>query len=173
MQPNNTGGIEQAILAVAQAINPIGFTVVQIQSKNFNSVASTTNRIPKDDTIPQNTEGAEFMTIDIVPKDKNNYLLVLAKVFMTNSVLNDNTVALFRDNGANALAADARTMNADYLGAMNMQHVDLAGSTDKTTFRVRAGGDLAGTTTFNGQASTRRYGGITLSNITVVEYRLN
>ena len=45
-----------------------------------------------------------------------------------------------------------------------------AGTTSATTFRVRAGLNSAGTTTFNGASSARYYGGTLASSITIKEY---
>jgi hypothetical protein len=44
-----------------------------------------------------------------------------------------------------------------------------AGTTSETTFKVRAGGEEAGTTTFNGVGGARKYGGVLASSITITE----
>ena len=45
----------------------------------------------------------------------------------------------------------------------------LAATTSSTTFRVRGGGGQAGTTTFNGEASARLFGGVMASFMRVRE----
>ena len=45
-----------------------------------------------------------------------------------------------------------------------------AGTTSAITFRLRLGGNAAGTTTVNGATGARLYGGVGLLRITVDEY---
>ena len=47
-----------------------------------------------------------------------------------------------------------------------------AGTGSSTTFKVRAGGQNAGTTTFNGNVSARKYGGVLLSSLTITEIQV-
>lgn len=49
-------------------------------------------------------------------------------------------------------------------------HIMTAGTTSATTFKVRCGGNAAGTTTFNGQATARKYGGVMASSIQITEW---
>ena len=46
----------------------------------------------------------------------------------------------------------------------------VSGSTLSTTFKIRAGGSTAGTTTFNGTNAQRRFGGIPTSWVKITEY---
>jgi U3 small nucleolar RNA-associated protein 20 len=50
-------------------------------------------------------------------------------------------------------------------------HYMTAGTTSSTTFRVRAGAAGAATTTFNGTAGARKFGGVASSSITITEYK--
>jgi|ERR1044071_4626391 hypothetical protein len=146
--------------------------VVQTVSTNYSAVATGTTTIPFDDTIPQITEGTEFMTRSITPTSATNRLSITATFYGSYSVTAEMVVALFQDATANGLAGNSVTIpTGGYLGQVKLTHDMVAGTTSSTTFRVRAGGSTAGTVTFNGTAGTRKLGGITLSNITITEYR--
>lgn len=146
--------------------------VVQVVSTNYNAASTTTTLIPLDDTIPQITEGGEFMTQSITPKSATNVLVIEATIFCSHSVAGSLTSAIFQDSTANALAADC-AYQAVGTGPVSVKvaHTMTAGTTSSTTFRVRAGSDSAGTLTFNGTAGTRKFGGITLSSIKITEYK--
>lgn len=147
--------------------------VVQMVSTNFSAVATGTTVLPYDDTIPQITEGNEFMTRAITPKSTTNRLVITATLYLSHSAASTfYTAALFQDATANALAADGYfDPTANGVGNITLTHEMAAGTTSATTFRVRAGGNNAGTITLNGTGGTRRLGGITLSNITITEYK--
>lgn len=147
---------------------------VQMVSTNFSAVATGTTVIPADDTIPQNTEGDQYMTQAITPKSATNRLSIeVTIVLSTSGTVGDITVALFQDSTANALAAAVQTYpTALYIQNMKLMHDMVAGTTSSTTFKIRAGSNVAGTTTFNGQSGARTRGGITLSNIRVTEYKV-
>lgn len=150
----------------------IAGAVVQIASTNYNAVASGTTLLPYDDTIPQITEGVEFMTQAITPRSSTNILIIEATIHLSNTVVNNITAALFQDSTANALAAIEQTLTAvNYAVALNLRYKMVAGTTSSTTFRIRAGGSLAGTTTFNGESGARKLGGVSLSNIKITEHK--
>lgn len=134
------------------------------------SVATGTTLIPWDDTIPQITEGDEYITCSITPKRTGNKLLIRVTVNYAYSISDQVTVALFRDSTANALAASSNWASA---GADPQQitftHIVSAGSLAASTFRVRAGGNSAGTFTFNGAGGARKFGTVNASSISIEE----
>ncbi len=160
IQPKTTGGI----------INAKGM-VTQVKHFTQSAVDSTATAINPDDTIPQNTEGKEFLTLAITPTNVNSKLLIQVVVNGANSAAGTLTAALFQDSTANALAASAQYQN-QFTGAtiLTFNHYMTAGTTSETTFKVRAGGS-SGTFTFNGYSSgaTRRFGGVMSSSITITE----
>jgi hypothetical protein len=80
------------------------------------------------------------------------------------------TVALFQDATANALAAIGHAPPAaNYAQALHLTHMMTSGTTSSTTFRVRVGGNVANTTTFNGAGGGRTYGGVMASSIVITE----
>jgi hypothetical protein len=69
-------------------------------------------------------------------------------------------VALFKDTDANALAVRVLAVgSANWKITQTINHFMLAGTASQITFKIRAGGDVASTTTFNGSSGARLYGG--------------
>lgn len=92
------------------------------------------------------------------------------------NVTNSNTVnitgALFQDSTANALAAAPFSLlSGSFVVQIVLNYVMTAGTTSATTFKVRAGGNTTGTTTFNGIGGARLYGGVMASSIIINEYK--
>lgn len=145
---------------------------VQVVSTNFAALATGTNTIPLDDTIPQITEGTEFMTQAITPKATTNVLSIEATMTIASSTAEYVIAALFKDTTANALAATTQYQSTGG-GDMNIKitHNMTAGTTSLITFRIRAGLPSAGSVYFNGRAGSRLFGGITLSNMKITEYK--
>jgi hypothetical protein len=163
---------EASTTAAAQNII-LSNSVVQIVNTQTGAVATGTTTIPADDTIPQNTEGDEYMTLAITPTNASNKLLIEVCFQGSNSAANNTqVVALFQDSTANALTSGQMTLTAANNMRQCLTYYMTAGTTSATTFKVRAGGVSAGTTTFNGSASARLYGGVFNSSITITEIRV-
>ena len=147
--------------------------VVQVVGTNFSAVASGTTLLPYDDTIPQNTEGIEVMTQAITPKSTTNILVITAVVFLSSSIDQNMAAALFQDTTADALfvAGHRTSASTTTMDQISIQHTMVAGTTSATTFKIRAGGNGAGTTTFNGVAAGRFYGTAPKSSIVIWEYK--
>lgn len=150
----------------------IGCFTVQRVSSLSGAAATGTTAVPVDDTIPQNTEGDQYMSLAITPKATANILVIFGNINMAfSATANAGAVALFQDTTANALAvshcASAQThdpMCVPYLWVM------AAGTVSSTTFKIRAGGATGATTTFNGALSARRYGGALASSMNILEF---
>lgn len=158
---------------VTSAKADAGF-VVQVVQTNFSAVATGTTLIPYDDTIPQNTEGDEYMTLAITPKSATNILIIEAIAHLANSAANQRLIAaLFQDATTNALAVGTTAeVTANVIDPIFIRHKMTSGTASATTFKVRAGANNAGTTTLNGDGGNRRFGGITLSSITIWEIKV-
>ena len=142
--------------------------VQQIVNVTDGSLKSGTTVIPQDDTIPQITEGDEWMTLAITPKSATNKLLIQVVCNMGGDSALDTALCLFQDSTVNALAVSFIQSYA--LGRIfTINHFMTAGTTSATTFKVR-GGSNAGTTRFNGRGASRQYGGVASSSITITEY---
>jgi hypothetical protein len=143
---------------------------LQTVSFETGAMATGTNTIPFDDTIPQQTEGDQYMSLSITPISATSRLIIDVVWIGTNSGLNHCGVALFQDAAANAVAAAAATWAAgSYFHTVSFRHIMTSGAINTTTFKVRAGGNSAGTTTFNGAAGGRIFGGIMASSIVIRE----
>ena len=143
--------------------------VQQVQFVQSSTLASGTTATPFDNTIPQNTEGDQFMSLAITPKSATSKLLITVNVFFSASNAVDATVALFQDSTANALAAIGINASVNQSRTVSMHYEMVSGTTSATTFKVRVGGDGVVTIYFNGVAASQRYGGVANSSITIVE----
>ena len=146
--------------------------VLQVVNSQTSAVATGTATIPNDDTIPQNTEGTEFMTLAITPTSASSKLKIDVATYICGSDTIRLTTALFQDSTANALAAVMSTpgfANIGGSGPSGFTHYMTAGTTSATTFKVRIGGNSSVTVTLNGQGGTRRFGGVASSSITITE----
>lgn len=149
--------------------------VVQVVSTNVTAAQSITTQIPYDDTIPQNTEGDQILSLAITPSASANKLLIIANAFWGQSTGGTNvsgTMALFQDSTASALAANAMyTTASSTTGHCVLTHYMTAGTTSATTFKVRLGPDAGITLTLNGIGGSRKLGGIASTNITIMEIK--
>jgi hypothetical protein len=148
--------------------------VVQVVNTQTGAVATGTTTIPTDDTIPQNTEGTEFMTLAITPKSATNKLRIQVTAIWAHTIGTSYvTTALFQDSTANALAAAVyNTATANHAYTTTFTHYMTAGTTSSTTFKVRIGSGSAGTLTFNGSSGARNLGGVLASSITIEEIQV-
>lgn len=146
--------------------------VAQYVYTQTGAVATGTTVTVNDDSIPQSGEGVEFMTLAITPKHISNILKIEVVCNVANSAASNNLmqVALFQDATASAVAAVSRKIIQNVMDCITFTHVMAAGTTSATTFKVRAGVNAAGTTTFNGQSAARLLGGVVASSIFITEY---
>ena len=158
---------------VAVANGGTGVTASKQLIQNLNTttgaVATGTTTIPADDTIPQITEGDQYMSLAITPTSATSTLEIQVNIMISNGSTVDKCTALFRDAVANALAATYTQNRVE--GGVNMvlNYVMTSGTTSTITFRVRSGANT-GTNTFNGRGGARLFGGTMASSITIKEY---
>lgn len=146
----------------------------RVTSYQTGAVATGSTAIPIDDTIPQNTEGNQYMELAITPQDETHKLIIeVTAMFAINAAGGKVTGALFRDSVANALAAltYGPHNSGNTAGVFYLKHVMIAGTTDEITFKFRAGSDGGATITFNGASGSRLFGGVAASSITITEVR--
>jgi len=142
----------------------------QVVNTQTGAVNTGTTQIPNDDTIPQITEGDEYMTRAITPTHADNKLRIDVICIVSAGSSSLITAGLFQDTTANALAcASEWTSSSSQILTVKFTHYMAAGTTSETTFRVRAGHSNAGTTTFNGAGGARKMGGVFASSITITE----
>jgi hypothetical protein len=132
------------------------------------SAATTTTATPYDDTIPQISEGGEFITLSYQPRDANNRLLIWVDVQYAHSTTTWVTIALHA--GGAAIAAKAQYVgNSGAPYATSFMHEMAAGTTSAISFSVRIGGSTGSTLTFNGVGGARNLGGVQFSRLRVME----
>lgn len=154
------------------ASNALTGSVVQVVNTSTTAVATGTTVMPIDDTIPQNNEGDEYLTRAITPNASGNKLRIDVTFVGESSAANPKFgIAIFQDSTANGLKGVAVEVGTNELFTITFSHFMDAGTTSATTFKVRAGASGAGTTTFNGEASSRIFGGVCGSSITITEIK--
>jgi hypothetical protein len=148
--------------------------VVQQVSAAYTGFDTTNVIMPWDNTIPQNTEGKEFMSLAITPKSATNVLVIEVLALTSNgNATQVHTAAIFQDAIASALAANAVFTDANTVvpKPLEVKHRMVAGTTSATTFKVRIGPHQLTTLTFNGNAGANILGAIPKSIITITEYK--
>ncbi len=163
-------------LAIVQTYGtgiPLPGEVIQTQRTLFSAKATGTTQIPNDSTIPQNTEGDQYMTQAITPTSAANILRVTTQGFWANTggAAQINAAALFQDSVANALTVGQNRQPAanSLSGPVTLNWSALSNTLSSTTFKVRAGTNSAVTTTFNGENNTDPYGANMLNSFMQVE----
>jgi hypothetical protein len=157
---------------LASRDTPMPGQVVQFQYSQTGAVASGTTTIPNDDTIPQNTEGDQYLSLSITPTSAINRLAISSLLVANNPGGVENCgMALFQDSTAGALAAiqSASISGGAGIHEMVLRHEMAAGTTSSTTMKIRAGNTGGSSFTINGVSTARKYGGVMSSWIRVEE----
>ena len=168
---NGTTGVSLVQDNVITSLNQPSGSVIQVANFFTGEVATGTTIIPLDDTIPQNTEGTQFMSLAFTPKKANSILKIECIVNQAASLADSmHVLALFRDSTANAVGVSiAQGVSSAFNVNIKCTAFVSAGAITPTTFYVRTGGNAAGTITFNGRSGARVYGGALASSITITE----
>lgn len=142
----------------------------QIITHEISSHATGTTQIPTDDTKPQITEGNEFISLTIVPTSATSLLEIKGDLFLSSSIVTNLTIALFKDNDVDAISAKGHTVRGgNDTVSLPIAHTMMSGTTSPITFKVRVGGNGAGTFAINGSPSSRQYGGAASSTLIITE----
>ena len=151
---------------------PRGKQLAQNLSSTTGAVATGTTVIPLDDTIPQVTEGDQYLSLAITPTNAASTLEVEAVLYLSSNQTPAAIIAaLFKDGAANAVTADSIYQpTGNGMNQIKLRYTVVSGSTSATTFTVRCGANVAGTTTLNGAAGLRLLGGVGTSYINIKEY---
>lgn len=121
-----------------------------------------TTVMPADNTIPQSSEGDEYITVAITPAYDDSTLIVhgLLIAYMNSTGPDPLVCALFKDSETDARAAFEVNMtgNSDRM-PLPVHYSMTSGSTSEITFKLRAGrGNSNGTLMgINGRYSTKAY----------------
>ena len=125
-----------------------------------------------DDTIPQSSEGDEYLTLKHKPAATDNMLDVQADIALAHdSALFLMAALLFKDAESDAYAVACMTgETASAKHNVGLRRQITAGGVDTLTFKVRAGANVAGATTLNGQAGVHQFSTAGLSTLMITEY---
>lgn len=153
---------------------PLPGEIVQIVREVSAAVATGTTPVPNDDTRPLNSEGDEYQDIAITLTSLCNVVRVRHVGNYASSNTDTGITAFLHTSGADAVAV-ARGSRPGTAGVPCQVVLDyqrfsgIAAGDPVIGFNVRAGTASAGTTTFNGSAGARLYGGFMLSHLTAEE----
>lgn len=149
----------------AHGMSPV---VNRVRVTNADHVAISAN-IPSDDTIPQSYEGTQVLSATITPYSSTSRLAIRVSGVATPGGADRLTVALFRDSGANAVAAShIWTGSAGNPLLAFLEHEEAANGVGATTFKVRLGVH-DNTWRLNGNSSSRLMGGTQRWSLVVEE----
>jgi len=134
-------------------------------------VATGATTVPLDDTIPQNTEGNQYMELQIIPLSSTSRLEIDVVAHLNNNSGSYTMMGfLCRDAIANAIATSNYVgANSGFESFLSFRHSEISGSSSATTYKFRAG-STSGTNIFNGDSGNRQFGGTYASSITIKEY---
>lgn len=151
---------------------PDGATVNTVTYQRGDLVTGATT-VPNDDTIPQNTEGNEYLTLAITPKSATSKLVIEVLCPMSISAGTLHAIgSIFQDTTAGALASVMHFIgSANTIEPFVLRHTMIAGTTSATTFKFRVGPESAATITVNGLSGARKLGGVSAATITITEVK--
>ena len=147
----------------------IDSVVLQKVSFETGTYASGTTQIPLDDTIPQNTEGTQFMTLGITPINATSKLRITVTAVWANSSAGQMTLALFRDAVADSIGAVSEDSLANIMHTTTFSVTVDSNSISLTNFNFRFGLNGGSTNYFNGRNGSRTLGGVNASSIAIEE----
>ena len=150
--------------------------VVYSTTSTYTTISST---IPYDTSIPQITEGTEFLTASISPKFSDSTLEIeFFAPLKLDDPLEEYIAALFQDSTADALCSISINGSWDFststegAGLMLIfRHLMTSGTTSSTTFKVRLGCNDGSSLYLNGDDSGSLYGGICQSYLKITEIK--
>ena len=145
-------------------------SLVKISSTSYATETTTTSTWTLDDTIPQNTEGAEMFTLSHTPASTSNNVLICVSGTLGSTAAGGHLmVALFKDSVANALYAQASKGDTDYARPFSFVYTENPNTTSAVTYKLRYGSNT-GTTHTNRPSSGNYWGGVPAWHMQIIEY---
>lgn len=142
-----------------------------VEATPVTSVITIATATTLDDSIPQNTEGTEVITVSITPTSTTNRLRIEFNAPTIGTASSGALVAaLFQDTTANALAAGYAYPSGASAAPLSLTHEMAAGTTASTTFKIRLSCQ-SGAAYLNGNLNlgTRAFGGVSAARLRVIE----
>lgn len=140
-------------------------SIVQTVSVSSSTRDTTTTVIPADNTIPQITEGKEYLTLSITPKFSTSRIRLRAAMMVSSDTVGGGVIAaLFADAVANALSAKMVFISAvGYLLDLTLVAEHTPGDTAAHTYRLRFGPNVGTQNAImNGFSGGAAFGGASL-----------
>lgn len=121
-----------------------GGAVLKVACTKVTTSGSTTVIIPLDNTTPQNTEGAELMTLSFTPASASSRVIVVAS-FWYSSHVNTPIAALFLDSDVSAVASTVlNTVPTSNYTQQATAVFDIPSWSGAKTLKLRAGPNFWG-----------------------------
>jgi hypothetical protein len=160
---NNKGLIEEV-----EEIDIIR-NVYQVKSASYLLTTDLTTIIPLDNSIPQITEGAQIFSVSITPISMANKLILDISGCVTATADCNLIVSIFRDNTADAIAANLVSLTANKITNLNFSVELPIESTNIQDYKVRVGTNTNTTIRFN---SSLYLGGLIKTSMTLSEVKI-
>ncbi len=165
---------------IEDVLNENSGQIVKTGFKQFgDEIASITTQIAIDNSIPQNNEGVEVMTLAYTPRFDNSTLIIeasaLASRTTSSNVFSNWSLAVFQDDIADALAAKPSAIEnnvafvQDHTDSITCKFSVPATSKTARTYKVRIGPGVAASMIFNGDEFNRVFGTLPKSWIHIQE----
>lgn len=153
----------------------VSATIGLSQNRNYGTYTSNadlTTVMVYDDTIPQNTEGTEIITVAITPRSASSRIRISYSMWGTITASLDVMIAaVFIDSTADALQDSVATSDlsttTNYLARVSHVFEYAPGDTSAHTFKLRVGG--TNTIRLNGTQAARKFGGASAATLVVEE----
>ena len=159
-------------ITAAKFATGVGGKVVQVVNTISASMSTGTTALPADTSIPQITEGDEYLTRAITPTNSSNLLYIVVNAMLSNNSEENIVMALFNTDkhstNAQATAPSYEASNTSP-NMLTLAYYVAAGTTSASTYTVRCGMSGAGTMTFNGVSGSRILGGAAVCSLTITE----
>jgi hypothetical protein len=141
------------------AIQPVG-SVLQTVYVETTARTTITDLIPDNDTIPQITQGAQVLTLNITPSSTSSKILLTSVACVGHSSNAGVACCLFRTGTSNALCTVASPATADdtYNPSRAITYMDSPNSVSQVTYSLRIGSYVTGTVLNNWYGATNKYG---------------
>jgi len=149
---------------------PLPGEVIQIQRNANGTMTTGVTTVPGDNTIPQITEGDQYLSQAITPTSAANVLQIESAAALSASGATPTVIFSLHKGGVNnAVVSEMVTKITGGFSTQRLIHKMLAEVTSAITFSGRAGAIAAATTTFNGTGGVQYLGGVLNSFIEAQE----
>lgn len=146
---------------VPTSIGAASSRLVARKTAEYNLNVDLSTIIPVDDTVPQNTEGAEILSITHAASAAGNLIRLRFSGVPTASAASVIAAAMFKSGSSDAISATMTEVSvAGVRAQMCMESEVTAATTSSQTYSVRVGPGSGGINVrFNGTNTERRFGG--------------